>query len=233
MKSLLFLPLALMLAPAGQPPVPQSQPETGPVAVVGFKWTKSRPTIDKAASAPVAPAPSMIPANKVFERQRRGNDPAGVRDPNADTLDGRSAALEKTVQESRSPKTVVDGFAYRAKFQNPSQKTIEVLFWEYQFIDSANPDIVSRRQFLCGVNLRSGKEKELRAFSASGPSDVISVGSLANKSGSPFQERVVINRVEYADGSMWQRKDWNFGEVRLSVTHALQGPWAPDMCKVL
>lgn len=231
MKTLLFLPFALTLAPAGQPPA--AQPEPAPVTVAGFKWIKSRQTIEKAASAPVPPAPAMIPANKNFERQRRGNDPAGVRDPNADSVDGRSAALEKSVQESRSQKSVVDGFVYRAKFQNPSQKVIEVLFWEYQFIDSANPAIVARRQFLCGVNLKSGKEKELQAFSASGPSDVVSVGSLANKSGTPFQERVVVNRVEYADGSIWQRKDWNFGEVRLNVAHALQGPWAPDMCKGL
>ena len=110
---------------------------------------------------------------------------------------------------------------------------IEVLFWEYQFIDSANPAIIARRQFLCGVNLKSGKEKELQAFSASGPSDVVSVGSLANKNVAPFQERVVINRVEFADGTIWQRKDWNFGEVKASITHALQGPWAPDMCKAL
>ena len=231
MKSLLFLPAALMLVPVAQQPAPQ--PEPAPVGVVGFKWIKSRQTIEKASSAPVPPAPAMIPANKAFERQRRGNDPAGVRDPNGDTVDGRSAALEKSVQESRSQKSNVDGFVYRAKFQNPSQKVIEVLFWEYQFVDSANPAIVARRQFLCGVNLKSGKEKELQAFSASGPSDVVSVGSLANKNGTAFQEKVVINRVEYADGSIWQRKDWNFGEVKLSISHALQGPWTPDMCKAL
>src|SRR5687767_12546250 len=108
MKSLLFLPALSMLVLAGQQPAPQAEP--APVAIVGFKWIKSRQTIEKTSSGPVAPAPAMIPANKTFERQRRGNDPAGVRDPNGDTVDGRSAALEKSVQESRSPKNVVDGF---------------------------------------------------------------------------------------------------------------------------
>jgi hypothetical protein len=230
MKTLLLLPLLLMLVPPGQQPA--TGQESSPVTVLAFKWSKSRQTIEKADSG-IIPAPAMIAANKNHERQRRGNAPAGERDPNLDTIDGRSAALERSVQESRSPKSVVDGFAYRAKVQNASQKVIEVLFWEYQFIDSANPTIVARRQFLCGVNLKAGKEKELKAFSVSGPSDVVSVGSLANKSGSPFQERVVINGIEYADGTIWQRQDWNFGEVRLSVSHALQGPWAPDMCKGL
>lgn len=231
MKILLLLPLLLMLVtPGQQPAIPQ---ESSPVMVLSFKWFKSRQTIEKAASASFTPAPAMIAANKNYERQRRGNAPAGERDPNADTIDGRSAAMERSVQESRSPKSVVDGFAYRAKVQNASPKVIEVLFWEYQFIDSANPTIVSRRQFLCGANIKAGKDKDLQAFSGSGPSDVISVGSLANKAGNPFQEKVVINRIEYADGSIWQRKDWSFGEVKLSVAHAVQGPWTPDMCKGL
>ncbi len=58
----------------------------------------------------------------------------GVRDPNADTIDGRSAALEKSVAESRAPKTkTMDGFAYRIKVQNVYTKEVEAVFWEYQF----------------------------------------------------------------------------------------------------
>jgi hypothetical protein len=37
------------------------------------------------------------------------------------------------------------------------------VFWEYQFTDPANPGNVTRRQFLCGVNLKPDKEKELQA----------------------------------------------------------------------
>jgi hypothetical protein len=176
----------------------------------------------------------MIPANKNFERNRRANDPVGVRDPNGDTLDGRSAALEKSVQEARAAKPKeVDGFAYRVKIQNASKKVIEVVFWEYQFKETANPANVARRQFLCGVNIKPDKEKELQAFSVSGPSDVISVGSLANKPENLFEEKVVINRVEYADGSIWQRKDWNFAEVKSGIARAIGTPWGAEMCRGL
>jgi hypothetical protein len=92
---------------------------------------------------------------------------------------------------------------------------------------------MARRQFLCGVNIKPEKEKEIQAFSLSGPSDVISVGNLANKSGNAFQEKVVINRVEYADGSIWQRKDWNFGEIRLTYQRAVGTPWGAEMCRSL
>ena len=230
MKTPLLLALLLMLFPLT--PNSATSQDVSQVTVLSFKWARSRQTIENTASAGFAPAAALIPADKNYERQRRINDPAGARDPHADTIDGRSAALEKSVQESRAAKPV-DGFAYRVKIQNASSKVIEVLFWEYQFKDPADPNTMSRRQFLCGVNIKPEKEKELQAFSLSGPTDVISVASLANKSKNVFQEAVVINRVEYADGTIWQRKDWNFGEVRLTYASALKTPWGTEMCRGL
>jgi hypothetical protein len=93
--------------------------------------------------------------------------------------------------------------------------------------------MMTRRQFLCGVNIKGGKEKDIQAFSASGPSDVIKVDTLAKKPGNAFVEKAVINRVEYSDGSIWQRKDWNFGEVRLTYASALRTPWGSEMCRGL
>ena len=90
-----------------------------------------------------------------------------------------------------------------------------------------------RRQFLCGVAIKPEKDKELQAFSLSGPQDVISVNVMTKKPGSPGMEQVMINRVEFADGSIWQRKDWNFGEVRLSYARAVATPWGTEMCRGL
>lgn len=232
MRTLLLLTLLLLLVV----PIRTATVTDGgsSVVVLGFKWSKSRQVAEQLEPTGTIPAPAMIPANRNFERNRRANDPAGVRDPNADTLDGRSAALEKSVQESRTPKAKpVDGFAYRVKIQNASAKVVEVVFWEYQFKELANPTTVARRQFLCGVNIKPDKEKELQAFSTLGPSDVISVASLANKSENLFEEKVVINRVEYADGSIWQRRDWNFAEVKLGIARAIGTPWGTEMCRGL
>jgi hypothetical protein len=174
----------------------------------------------------------MIPQNRIFARNARVNDPAGSRDPNADTIDGRSAALEKTVAEARAPKAEpMDGFAYRIKVQNTIKKVVEIVFWEYQFRDPANPDVVARRQFLCGVNIPEGKTKELEGFSLSGPSDVVNVKTL--DSGAAFKENVVINRIEYSDGTVWQRKAWNLAEVKGSYERVLREQWLPGMCKGL
>jgi hypothetical protein len=213
---------------------PAGSQESSSVAVLGFKWTRARQIVEKLDSTGTTPARAAIPANKNFERNVRVNAPVGARDPNEDTIDGRSAAIEKNVQESRTPQSKpVDGFTYRVKVHNASPKVIEILFWEYQFIDPADPATAARRQFLCGVNIKPDKEKEIQAFSVSGPSDVVSVASLANKSANPFQEKVVINRVEFADGTIWQRKDWNFAQIKRGFERAIGTPWGAEMCRSL
>lgn len=228
---LLFALLALFVSPFQES---ASAQEGSAVSVLVFRWYKSREVLEKLESPTSGPVPAMIPANRNFERNRRINSPEGVRDPNLDTTDGRSAAIDKSVQESRLPSAKpVDGYAYRVKIRNTSTKVIEVVFWEYQFKESANPTAVARRQFLCGVNIKADKEKELQAFSVSGPSEVISVVSLSKKSDKLFDESIVINRVEYADGSIWQRKGWNFGEIRLAIARAVGTPWGTEMCRGL
>jgi hypothetical protein len=232
MKTLLFLPLLLMFVSPGQKPA--ASPEGSSVAVLGFKWSRAHQTTEPVDSGTAAPAAALIPADKNFSRNARVNDPRGAKDPHEDTIDARSAELEKMEQKSRTPASKsLDGYAYRVKVQNASTRVVEILFWEYQFIDPSNPATITRRQFLCGVNIKPDKQKELQAFSLSGPSDVVSVESLANKSGSLFQEKVVINRVEYADGSIWQRKDWNFAEIRLTYKRAVATPWGSEMCRGL
>ena len=212
----------------------QGTNDGSPLTVSSFKWSRARRTVETPVAEGAPPARAMIPQNRNFARNARVNDPAGVRDPNADTIDGRSAALEKSVAESRAPKTgPVDGFAYRIKVQNASEKIVEAVFWEYQFRDPANPDLVARRQFLCVVNIASGKGKELEGFSLSGPSDVVDVKTLADKSANPFKENVLINRVEYTDGSVSQRKSWNMEEVKGSYDRVLREQWLPGMCKAL
>lgn len=204
------------------------------VEVIEHKCIKSRQALLEQPYTAEGPARAVIPQNKNYARNARINDPVGARDPNEDTIDGRSAALEKISQEARRPNNKpVDGYSYKVKVQNASTRTVEILFVEYQFVDAANPRTTTRRQFLCGVNIKPNKGKELSAFSLSGPPEVVSVGTLASKSENPFQEKVIINRVEYADGTIWQRKDWNFAEIGMAYRHVTSTPWGSEMCRPL
>jgi hypothetical protein len=228
MKILILLPLLGFVVLSVQNP---ATPNDGAqVAVVSFKWSKSRLTVEQVDNAIVPARSALISPNRNFERNRRINSSPGERDLNADTVDGRSEALERSIQSARQPKPI-DGFSFRAHIKNASSKAIDVVFWEYQFHDPANPAAVSHRQFLCGVSIKPGKEKDLQGFSLLGPADVISVESLGTKEGT--KEFAVINRVEFADGSIWQRKDWNAGEVKASYARVMNTPWQPDTCKGL
>jgi hypothetical protein len=228
MKTFLLLPLVAMLTfPVSITQTPTA--DESQIAVLTFKWSKTRQTIDTPNSERVGPVRAVIQENKNFERNARTNDPAGVRDPNQDTIDGRSAALEKSTQSAQqSQSKSVDAFVYQAKIHNGSKQGVEVVFWEYQFVDPANAGNVTRRQFLCGVKIKPDKDKELQASSLSGPPNLVT------PSASPFQEKVIINRVEFADGKSWMRKDWNAGEIKAAYERAMATAWsANEMCRAL
>jgi len=92
---------------------------------------------------------------------------------------------------------------------------------------------VTRRQFLCGVNIKPDKDKELQAFSLSGPTDAVSATSLATTA-SPLQEKIVINRVEFADGKKLDAQGLECGEIKTAYQRAMATPWSPnEMCRAL
>jgi hypothetical protein len=228
----LLLVLFLYCSPfAGQTSTPAE--DASPMSVTSFKWTKARRAVEATNNNGSGPAAAMIPQNKIFARNARANDPSS-RDPNQETMDGRSAAIEKNVQESRSTQSKYqDGFLYKIKVQNPTKKVVEYVFWEYQFTDPADTKLTSRHQFLCGVNIRGEKGTNLEGFSFSGPVEVVSAETLAHKSDKVFQEKVLINRIEFGDGTIWQRKGWRLADVKASYDRVLRETWTLGMCKAL
>lgn len=192
-----------------------------PIAILSYRWSRDRRAMELVdTSNRNSPQPAMIPQNKNFQRNARINDPAGVRDPNADTLDGRSAELDRITAEARESKPQTDGFTYQTKVQNNSAKPVAVVFWEYQFREKGSPRILSRRQFVCQARLKPAKTRDFEIFTLAAPSSVVSVKTLNKKSEPTFDEAVIINRVEFEDGSNWQRKDWNYADVKLTANTA-------------
>jgi hypothetical protein len=229
MKALFIFPLLTLLVSPSLRQTPTA--DEGPITVLSFKWSKIQQTTPPSGSNPL-PARAVTPNDKNLERNARINDPAGTRDPNADTLDARGQELEKNARSANNaPTKGTDAFVYQAKIKNAGKSVIEIVFWEYQFIDAANPTNVTRRQFLCGINLKPDKDKDLQAFSSLGPS---TVNAAAASAGSSSQDRVIINRVEFADGKSWMRKDWNAAEIKESYKRAMATPWSPsEMCRAL
>ena len=180
------------------------------------------------------PAKAITDNDKVFQRQARELRADVLKAQDFPTVDERSAALEKAAQESQTPKGEnVTGYSYTASVRNDSDKTVKVVFWEFRFTEIARPANVVHRQFLCSVDLKSGKKMDLSVFSLLGPSDTIDAESLAKSTGKLFDEKVQINRIELSDDSILQRSSWKYDDVRAAVKHATSTPWGKEICRAL
>ena len=204
------------------------------VSVLDHRWERVRVSGQKLDSSAAAPVRGLTANDKYYQRASRENQPKGVPDPSEYTTDGRSSAIEKNVQEARSVKTDdMNGFRYIANVRNNSDRKVEVLFWEYRFTEYANPKNVIRRQFLCSAKMKPGEKLELSALSILGPSDIVSTDSLKDPNAKLFDEKIFLNRIEFADGAVLQRRDWKMAEVEASVKKAIASQWGKEVCKML
>jgi hypothetical protein len=88
--------------------------------------------------------------------------------------------------------------------KNTSAKAITEIDWDYIFFDEGTGDELDRREFTSVENIGPGKQKELSFTLLTPPTRRISVHSLDKKERSGIVGRVVIVRVKYADGSVWE-----------------------------
>src|SRR5687767_3229911 len=108
----------------------QDQNEDSFVSVLDHRWERVRFQGKKLDPQTAAPQRMLTNDDKYYQRAARENRPKGVVDPTEYTTDGRSAALERSVQESRSAKTDdVNGFRFVANVKNNSERKVDVLFW--------------------------------------------------------------------------------------------------------
>jgi hypothetical protein len=73
----------------------------------------------------------------------------------------------------------------------------------------------------------------LSVYSTLGPSDVLTVESLAKADEKIFEERVQINRIELSDGNILQRADWKYSDVKKQVERVTSTPWGNEICRAL
>jgi len=204
-----------------------------PVPILSARW--KRATV-RPAKPDVTPTGPVTPAgeNKYFQRKAREQRTDNPMDPTQESMEARSLKMDQAVKESRTPQPDnITGYTYTAEVRNETGATVNVIFWEYRFTETAHPENIVRRQFLCGVEIKNGEKKELNVFSTLGPSDVIGVDSLAKTTEKLFNEAVQVNRIELADGSIIQRDNWKFSDVKAGVQRLTSTPWGNEICRAL
>ena len=112
-----------------------------------------------------------------------------------------SSAREEKQKPAPPPRYV---FEYTLALHNTSSKAIKELDWDYVFIDSATGEILGRREFTSVEKIAADKRKDLKIMVSSPPTNRVSAQSLGKKEHEGIIEKILIIRVMYDDGSIWQ-----------------------------
>jgi hypothetical protein len=197
--------LGMLLVSAGIAAQPAARPRDGSnLTVLKFDWSKERVGWEQDPfSGPIENFDEVrvrARNEKRISDAKKGGNGAEVSRAERDAK--TDAALVSSIHQSTRPRY---GFLYKLVVQNNSPKAIKSIDWDYVFVDDSAQIEVGRRQFSSIEKIAPGKSKELKFFVSYPPTRTISVNSLNEKERNGLAEDVVIFRIEYADGTFWQK----------------------------
>ncbi|CAN5723831.1 hypothetical protein BH20ACI3_BH20ACI3_12430 [soil metagenome] len=200
----IFLPLSLLVfALASNAQTPATLVSAPSVQVVKFSWSKER--INWEQNPFGGPNENFHEMQFRARAEKRASDARRANSPDASKLerDARTdAAIIQVERQKKGPPRYT--FLYRSSVKNTSERTIKEIDWDYVFLDAATGEELGRRQFTSIQTIAPGKSRELSVMLSAPPTKRISVYALDNKERIGFGEQVVIVRVKYSDGSVWQ-----------------------------
>lgn len=190
--------VALLQVQQGPAVVQREEPD---LVVQKFTWETIRANSDLIHS-PLDPGPTMNEPVGI-KAPPRTNEPQELknrRDMNERRAD--MAAAETAAQQSNQRRQ--DQYFLHLEVKNVGASVIKSIVWEYQpASEVVNYDL---RQYVCTMK---AKPKESKTFELVSPYNPVKVVQADAKTGQPKDGKVVINRIEYADGSVWKRKGWS------------------------
>jgi len=181
--SLPFICAAFSATPQQQTP-PREQPD---VVAINFSWVKQNTRLIRGAQNPGGPITTPMPAE--------------TRD-----LESRKAEL-RNVDKQATISVDEHGNTYHLflEFKNTGTNVVRSLIWEFR--PTATPADYAPKQYLCTLRVKPKEKKTLDLWTPYAPVKVIS----ANVRPDGLKEgEVIINKIEYLNGSVWQRRDWRY-----------------------
>lgn len=193
--SLLFLFLLGAASATAQTPATTAIPVAPPdLVVLQKKWHAytRNPALDQ----------DPFDANDDFvdsQRAQKINDLQNkIRGRGAEALEPPPPPTKRS--KDSPPPGVVTTYVYSAKVKNTGGKTIRVIDWGYTFLDPDTRQELGRHLYSTKVKIRPGQDNELVGRSAKPQTSTVSV----KNAGKELSEQIVIYRVEYDDGTIWQ-----------------------------
>ena len=96
-------------------------------------------------------------------------------------------------------------YVYKIKVKNTGSKIIKAISWDYEFLDPDTQEVLGRRRITSKAKIAPGKIYDLDRRFGTPPTRLVSADKLDKKYRDQFSERVTIHRINYADGTVWQR----------------------------
>jgi hypothetical protein len=148
--------------------------------------------------AAMGETPIPLPTKKIASNTPVGSTPMG-------TPIGDEPAGNRNLPAQSDPGASSVHYLYEAKIKNTGVKTIRAIVWEYYLFDPDNEVEVGRHRFTGNITVRPSKTVNLVGRSKKPPTGVVEVTKSSKGLQTKYHERVLIQRVEYDDGTFWQR----------------------------
>ena len=95
-------------------------------------------------------------------------------------------------------------YVYEVKLRNNGTKGIRKLMWDYVFFEPGTETELGRRRFISKVNINSGATSNVVVRAAAAPTATVDARRAGKKPQDQYSEKIVLQRVEYDDGSVWR-----------------------------
>ena len=196
MKLLSLLALLALLA------LPQTPNEVQDLVVLKFRCGKHETGSGMVRSVQ---DPDSHMNDPIRINQTNRNEPSAARN-NRDLQDRRAEMAISEMNAKLSTQKAAQYYFYQIQIQNSGTKAVKGFAWEYRPNEEIDP---SNRQFYCVINAKPHEKKELDLFSPLAPSRVVDASKPTDKPNQEKKDKIIINKIEYVDGTIWKRPAWN------------------------
>jgi len=172
--------------------IPAASQQSTDLQIVKYSWSKDRINWERDPFAVSGDAFST--QNRVSYERRRTT-----------ALEERQAREQK-VDKEKPTEPARYAFNYKLTVQNDGLRAIKEIDWDYIFTDAATGEELGRREFTSVDKIGPGKRKDLSVLISSPPTQRISVNTLGKKEHDGLVEHVIVVRILYANGAIWQAR---------------------------
>jgi hypothetical protein len=172
------------------------------VEVVKFSWSKER--IGWEGDPFGGPIENFDETRARQRNERRIEDAKRGNSAEIDKIrrEAKADAANIAVKHKDNPSRYV--FVYKATLKNSGDKVIKSIDWDYIFLDRGSETEVGRQQFTSEEKIAPGKTKDLIVTIRKPPTQTISLTALNDNERGSLDGRVIVVRIDYADGTSWQ-----------------------------